>query len=51
MVDATTECTKRDPRLDEVISAYLQAVAGGQSPNRQELLARNPELAADLSAG
>lgn len=50
MADQTNECTTRDQRLDEVIAQYLEAVSGGQSPNRAELLARHPDLAAELSA-
>jgi tRNA A-37 threonylcarbamoyl transferase component Bud32 len=48
MVNTTDECTARESRLDEVISQYLEAVAGGQSPDRHELLARHPDLTADL---
>ena len=34
--------------MNQVIAAYLQAVQAGQAPDRQELLARHPELAAEL---
>jgi WD40 repeat protein len=37
-------------RLEEIIAAYLQAVDAGQAPDRDELLARHPDLAADLQA-
>ncbi len=38
-----------DQRLAVVIAAYLRAVEEGQSPDRDELLFRNPELATELS--
>jgi hypothetical protein len=40
----------RDQRLQDVVLAYLKAVDTGQMPDQQELLARHPELAADLRA-
>src|SRR5262249_27563689 len=40
----------RDRRLREVLLEYLQAVDGGQAPDREELLRRHPDLAADLRA-
>ena len=36
--------------VNEIIAAYLQAVDAGQAPDRQELLARHPELATELQA-
>jgi len=39
-----------DQHLNEVIAAFLHAVDGGQSPDRQELLARHPDLAEALQA-
>ncbi len=36
-------------QLDEVLATYLDAVALGQSPGREELIARYPGLAAELA--
>jgi serine/threonine-protein kinase len=38
----------RDERVNEVIAEYLRAADAGQAPARDELLARNPELAVEL---
>jgi len=38
----------REQLLDEVIATYLDDVAGGQVPERLELLARYPHLATEL---
>src|SRR5438270_6489539 len=40
----------QDQRLAEIIAGYLQAVEKGETPDRQELVARHPELALDLEA-
>src|SRR5262249_10309226 len=40
----------REARLDELIATYLEAVEAGQSPDREEWLARHPDLADDLRA-
>src|SRR5258708_7644250 len=40
----------REDRVNEIIAAYLRAVQMGDQPDRQELLRRHPDLAADLKA-
>jgi WD40 repeat protein/tRNA A-37 threonylcarbamoyl transferase component Bud32 len=37
-------------RVDAIIAAYIEAVEAGRAPDRQELLARHPELAGELAA-
>jgi tetratricopeptide (TPR) repeat protein len=39
----------RDKRLDEIVVAYLEAVEAGQTLDRNEWLAREPGLAAELA--
>jgi serine/threonine protein kinase len=39
-----------EQKLDHVLAEYVAAVADGQAPDRQELIARHPELAAELAA-
>src|ERR1700722_9992505 len=46
----TWDRSSSDQHLNEVIAAYLLAVDGGQSPDRQELLAQHPDLAEALQA-
>ena len=50
MTDGREPSASRNLRLDEVIAAYLEATATGNSPDRQELLDRHPDLATDLVA-
>ncbi len=40
----------RDRRLDEVATAYLEALEAGQAPSPEEWLARHPDLAPELTA-
>jgi hypothetical protein len=40
---------EREQRLDEVVTAYLQAVEAGQQPDRQELLVHHADLLPELA--
>jgi WD40 repeat protein len=46
----TNELSTRQQQLHELIADYLTALGEGRIPNRAELLAAHPELAADLMA-
>jgi serine/threonine-protein kinase len=39
----------REQKLDEIIAAYVQAIEAGKIPDRQQLLARHLDLAAELA--
>ena len=39
---------ERDRRLDEVLAAYLARIDAGESVDREELVARHPDLADEL---
>jgi WD40 repeat protein/tRNA A-37 threonylcarbamoyl transferase component Bud32 len=47
---ATEHDDSASQRADAILAAYIEAVEAGQAPDRQELLARHPELAAELAA-
>jgi WD40 repeat protein/tRNA A-37 threonylcarbamoyl transferase component Bud32 len=42
--------TERERMLDEVVTSYLQAKEAGRTQDREELIAKHPDLAADLRA-
>ncbi len=39
-----------NPRLNEIIAAYLEAADAGREPDRETLLRQHPDLAAELRA-
>jgi WD40 repeat protein len=50
MPDPTPDISSQDARVHEAIVAYLAAVEAGQTPDREELLSRHPEVADELRA-
>ncbi len=50
MADQANDAGSREERVNAVLAAYLDAAAGGQAPDRDELLARHPDLAAELAS-
>jgi hypothetical protein len=47
MVQESSGSSDRDRQVNEIITAYLEAVDAGQTPDRQEWLRRYPEFAAE----
>src|SRR5262245_25656890 len=42
--------TEREDRLNEVLLAYVEEIESGRVPDRQKLLADNPDLREDLES-
>src|SRR5438105_2966058 len=49
MVSGSSDSPQREERLGEVVFACLKAVESGQPLDRQEVLDRHPDLAAELA--
>jgi DNA-binding beta-propeller fold protein YncE len=50
MSSESSQPSSREQRLHEAIAAYLACIEAGQAPDRADLLARHPDLAAELEA-
>ncbi|MGQ0636579.1 MAG: hypothetical protein ACT4QC_18350 [Planctomycetaceae bacterium] len=50
MTRATTTDTDREERINQILLSYLQAVKAGHKPDRDQVLAANPELCGELEA-
>src|SRR4051812_17340940 len=50
MNSQNSDKSERERRLNEVVTAYLKAAESGETPDRQEWLARHPDLATELAA-
>jgi serine/threonine-protein kinase len=50
MTPSASNESSQDERVNQVIADYLKSVEEGQPLDRQELLARHPDLAAELAA-
>jgi WD40 repeat protein len=48
MANDPTDSLPLDRHVDEVLAAYLEAARAGRAPDRDELLARHPELGDEL---
>ncbi len=49
-MSATPSSSERDQRLERVLADYLHGLAAGTAPDRAELIAQHPDLAADLDS-
>jgi hypothetical protein len=50
MTEPPPDPGSREERVNAILAAYLDAVAAGQVPDQAELLARHPDLAAELAS-
>jgi hypothetical protein len=50
MAEQSTDPGNREERINAILTAYLDAAAAGQALDRAELLARHPDLAAELAS-
>jgi hypothetical protein len=50
MAEQANEPGSHEERVNAILAAYLDAAAAGQAPDRAELLARHPDLAAELAS-
>jgi len=50
MTSESQEPSAREQRVNEVLAEYLRAVQAGQRPDREQILARHPDLASELLA-
>jgi WD40 repeat protein/serine/threonine protein kinase len=48
MTDPSQGSEAREERVNEVLATYLEAVRAGRVPNREEFVARHPDLADEL---
>src|SRR5437016_1984823 len=50
MSEQANDPGSRQEQVNAILAAYLDAAAVGQAPDRDELLARHPDLAAELAS-
>src|SRR5262245_58833741 len=50
MADEHGNASEREQQVNRVIGEYLEAQRLGRAPRQEELLARNPDLAAELAS-
>ena len=49
-MQTTPPSTEREQRLERVLADYLHALEAGTAPAREAMVARHPDLAADLDS-
>jgi 2-oxo-4-hydroxy-4-carboxy--5-ureidoimidazoline (OHCU) decarboxylase len=50
MAERANGSESREERVNAILAEYLDAAAVGKAPDRAELLARHPDLAAELAS-